>query len=85
MTGPVALLPVLPALPQTQPAQAEDAARQFEALLIGQVLRSARGDEGDSSTALMLDVADQEFAKVLAAQGGFGLARLIVKGLETPR
>jgi Rod binding domain-containing protein len=30
----------------------------------------------------MLDVADQQFSQVLANNGGFGLAKLIVKGLQ---
>jgi flagellar protein FlgJ len=79
---------VLPTTPAVRPTKAADAAKQFEALLIGQMLRSAResawDDRDDSSRALMLDVADQQFAQVLANNGGLGMARLIVKGLEPP-
>jgi flagellar protein FlgJ len=70
------------------PNKVHDAAQQFEALLMGQLLRSARqsgsgwlGGE-DSSAECATDYAEQQFAAVLAQQGGLGLANLIVKGLE---
>ena len=66
-----------------------DAAQQFEALLMGQILRSARqsgsgwlGGGEDSSAECATDYAEQQFAAVLAQQGGLGLTDLIVKGLE---
>jgi Rod binding domain-containing protein len=67
--------------PQTK---VEGAAKQFEALMIAQMLRTAREDteDGDSSSSTMLDVADQQFSQVLANNGGLGLATLIVKGLN---
>ena len=72
--------------PQTSD-KVHDAAQQFEALLMGQILRSARqsgtgwlGGE-DSSAECATDYAEQQFAAVLAQQGGLGLADLIVKGL----
>jgi Rod binding domain-containing protein len=70
-----------------KPAKVDDAAREFEALLIAQMLRTARendadGDDGDSSSSTMLDVADQQFSKMLSQSGGLGLAKLVVKGLN---
>lgn len=69
----------------------ESSAKQFEALLIGQMLKSAResgssslGDDDDSSGETMLDVADQQFSQVLANNGGLGMARLLVQGLSGP-
>ena len=66
-----------------------DAASQFEALLITQLLRAARGDsEGwlgageDQTAASAMELAEEQFAGALAAQGGLGLASLIVSGLE---
>jgi Rod binding domain-containing protein len=65
-----------------------DAAQQFEALLMGQILRSARqSGEGwlggeDSSAECATDYAEQQLAAVLAQQGGLGLAHMIAKGLE---
>jgi Rod binding domain-containing protein len=68
------------AAPQTK---IEGAAKQFEALMIAQMLRTAREntEDGDSSSSTMLDVADQQFSQVLANNGGLGLAKLVVKGL----
>ena len=65
-------------------SRVEGAAKQFEALMIAQMLRTARENNGDqdSSGSTMLDVADQQFSQVLANNGGLGLAKLIVKGLN---
>lgn len=73
---------------QPKPRSAEGAARQFEALLIGEMLKSVREstaddeDENDNSKQTMLDVADQQFAQVLANNGGLGMAKMIVTGLN---
>lgn len=69
------------AAPQTK---VQGAAKQFEALMIAQMLRTAREDteDGNSSSSTMLDVADQQFSQVLANNGGLGLATLVVKGLN---
>jgi Rod binding domain-containing protein len=71
-----------------EPGKVHDAAQQFEALLMGQILRSARqggtgwlGNGEDSSAECATDYAEQQFAAVLAQQGGLGLASLISKGL----
>jgi peptidoglycan hydrolase FlgJ len=70
-------------------AKARDAAQQFEALLIGQILRSARegesgwlGSGGDSASSCATDMAEQQLATVLAQRGGLGLAEVIAKGLQ---
>jgi Rod binding domain-containing protein len=67
-----------------QPAKVEGAAKQFEALMIAQMLRTAREntEDQDSSASTMIDLADQQFSQVLANNGGLGLAKLIVKGLN---
>ena len=66
------------------PTKVEGAAKQFEALMITQMLRTAREDteDGDSSSSTMLDLADQQFSQVLANNGGLGLAKLIVNGIN---
>ena len=85
---------VLPAAAATttkadSPEKVRDAAQQFEALLIGQILRSARQDGSgwfsdgeDQSGEIATDYAEQQFATVLAQKGGLGLADMIAKGLE---
>ena len=63
------------------PEKVLDAAQQFEALMLGQILRAAREGGGGASDCAM-DYAEQQFATVMARNGGLGLARLIVQGLE---
>ncbi len=66
--------------------KAKDAAQQFEALLLGQILRTVSENSGfgqsDSSGECATDFAEQQFAQLLAQRGGLGLARLIAAGLE---
>lgn len=67
------------------PSKVDGAAKQFEALIIAQMLRGVReeNEDDDSTGATMQDVADQQFAQVLANNGGLGLASLVVKGLQS--
>jgi len=68
----------------------KESAGQFEALLIAQMLRSAReesaggwtGDSQDNASASMMEMSEQHIAQMLAAQGGLGLAKMIVEGLS---
>ena len=76
--------------PNGQPAKIRDAAQQFEALLLGQILRSARENGGGwlasgSPTDSLTEFAEQHLASLLAQQGGLGLAGLISQGLESGR
>jgi Rod binding domain-containing protein len=86
---PAAAAMAAPSAPK--PKNAAEAAKQFEALLIAQMLRNARegsgsalGDEDDSTADTMWDVAAQQFSQVLATNGGLGLAKLITAGLKAP-
>jgi len=71
-------------------ARIKETAKQFEALLIGQIMKSMReaggsgwlGGGEDQSGATMTEFAEQHVAQILGSQGGFGLAALIEKGLE---
>jgi Rod binding domain-containing protein len=73
------------------PAKIHDAAQQFEAILLEQVLESAHGDGGwlgsgeDSAGSCAGGFAEQQLALSMARQGGFGLADLISKGLQRSR
>jgi Rod binding domain-containing protein len=79
---------LLPAAAPAKSGKVEDAAKQFEALLIGQMLKSAHdaaADDDPDSDKIgqpMQDVADQQFSKLLADNGGLGLARMVVSGLN---
>ena len=70
------------------PSKVHEAAQQFEALLLGQMLRAEResgsgwlGGGEDSSGECVTDYAEQQFAAVLAQNGGLGIATLVAKGL----
>lgn len=64
------------------------AAREFESLLIGQLMSSAfkpeqMGVDGevDSGGQTMLDFGREHLSRVIAAGGGLGLGKLIESGL----
>ncbi len=89
MTSPIQSATMLsPAMTPAKSGKVEDAAKQFEALLIGQMLKSVRDaaadDDPDNDTVgePMVDVADQQFSKMLANNGGLGLAKMVVSGLN---
>ncbi len=71
----------------------EDAARQFESLLLASLLKSMReagsggwlGELEDQASAAALELAEEQFAQALAAQGGIGLATLVAGGLKRTR
>jgi Rod binding domain-containing protein len=72
------------------------AAKDFEALLIGQMLKSMRGDKsswlgsgddadgGDPSDDTALSLGEQQMAQAIADGGGLGLSRMIAAGLRPP-
>lgn len=72
------------------PDRIKRAAEQFEALLIGQMLKSAReagasgalGTDEDSAGQTGMELAEQQFAGLLASNGGLGLSRFITSNLE---
>lgn len=66
------------------------AAGDFEALLISQLLRSARGGGegwmgtgGDQSASSVIEMAEDQLAQAMARSGGMGLARMVIQGLNT--
>lgn len=84
------------AIPSSKPNndahQRKEAACDFEALLIGQLMHSMRSASGegwlgtgeDQAGSTMGDFAEQCLSRVIAEQGGLGLASLIEQGL-TPK
>jgi len=70
------------------PARIREAAQQFEALLLTQLLQTAHpsggwlggGEDGAGDTASSF--AGQQLAVMMAKQGGIGLANLVTSGLE---
>ncbi len=76
------------------PKKVADAARQFESLLIGSMLKQMRssGSDGwlgtgdDQAGQSAMELAEEQLAQSLSAQGGLGLAKLITQGLNaSPR
>lgn len=73
------------------PAKIKDAAKQFEALLIGQMMKSMHDSEGgwlgtggDESSSSAMEYGQEVFAQSMAQNGGLGLADMIAKGLTRP-
>jgi flagellar protein FlgJ len=66
------------------------AAKDFEALLIGEMLKSVReeSDEGwlgggsDSGSETAFGMAENQFAKAISDSGGLGLAKTIQRAVE---
>ena len=90
ISSPDALKGLDPA-PKDAPAKIHDAARQFEALLIAQMMKSMRDSEGgwmstdeDDASSSAMEYAQEMFAQSLSAGGGLGLANLVAKGLTPP-
>ena len=78
-----------PTIPKDHdPAKIHDAAQQFEALLLGQILETISKDGGwlgsgeDSASSCANGFAQEQLAAMMAKQGGFGLSKLIAEGLE---
>lgn len=73
-----------------RPQDVRQAAAQFEALLVSQMLKSMHDADGsgwlgtgdDQAGSAMADLAEEHLSQVLAAQGGLGLANLVVSNLD---
>jgi peptidoglycan hydrolase FlgJ len=68
------------------PAKIREAAQKFEALLVAQMLRTARESEGtwlgSGQGDCATELAEQHLAESIAAGGGLHLADLIAEGLK---
>jgi Rod binding domain-containing protein len=73
------------------PAKIKQAATDFEALLLAQMMKSAREASGGGLTAdgtddsevnsTVIELGEQQFAQALASSGGLGIAKMVVTGL----
>ncbi len=75
------------ATPEAQDSKAkhrvEDAATQFEALMISQLLEPiTKMNESDSSTSSVLDMGKEQLAQAITAGGGLGLKKTILASLK---
>jgi Rod binding domain-containing protein len=75
--------------PAKKPDQTLKVARQFESLLIGQLLQMSRGEDGgwlgsgdDASSSSAVEMAEQCLAQALSDRGGLGIAEMVAGGLR---
>jgi Rod binding domain-containing protein len=74
----------------SNPSKIADSAKQFEALMLGQILKASHdssdggwlGTGDDQGGEMAVELAEQQFAQAMSAKGGFGFAKLITAGLE---
>jgi Rod binding domain-containing protein len=66
-----------------QSKKVAEAAKQFESILMNEMLKSAHAADGDDDqdTAIS-DYGQQQFAQALAERGGLGIAKIVIAGLE---
>ncbi len=75
------------------PEKISGVAKQFEALLIGQMLKSAREASGggwlgnedgqdDQTGSLVMELGEQGLSQAIAAHGGLGIAKMVTANLE---
>jgi Rod binding domain-containing protein len=75
------------------PEKISGVAKQFEALMIGQMLKSAReasgggwlgseDDQDDHTGSLVMELGEQGLSQALAAHGGLGIAKMVTANLE---
>lgn len=75
--------------PKQTPSKIHDAARQFESLMIGELLKSVReassegwlGSGGSDANDSALGMAEGQLATAIANGGGIGLATMIERSL----
>ncbi|MBZ5611664.1 MAG: hypothetical protein LAP38_25670 [Acidobacteriia bacterium] len=88
--SPAALL--AGAVQADNPAKIRKGATDFEALLLAQMLRSAReaggtgltgdgSDDDSEANSSLVELGEQQFAQALASRGGLGIAKMVVAGL----
>jgi flagellar protein FlgJ len=83
-----AAIPGISTAPKDDPEKVKSAAKQFEALLIGQMMKSMSDAEGgwlgtgdDDTASSAMEYAQESFAQALAANGGLGISTLVANGL----
>jgi len=78
---------VSPAGAKNDPARVKHAAEQFEALMIGQMMKSISeaedsgpmAEEKDQAGSSAMQLAQEQFTQALASRGGLGLANMFTK------
>src|SRR3954471_11497182 len=74
--------------PKSEANKVAGAARDFEALLLGQILKSVHegggwlGSGDDDASSAAVGLGEEQLARTMAKTGGLGLSRLIETGLR---
>jgi len=74
------------------PERVRQAATEFEAMFLAQMLKTARkgggggltgdgDDDDDDANNTMIELGEQQFAQALTSNGGLGIAKMVVAGL----
>lgn len=89
LTGGIAGLSSTLTPPDESKLKRTGAAKDFEALLIGQMLRSVReegsgwlGTGDDQASSAAFGLGEEQLARALTARGGLGLSKVIEQGLK---
>jgi Rod binding domain-containing protein len=75
------------------PEKISAVAKQFEAVMIGQILKTARessgggwldseDDQEDQTGSMVMEMAEQGFSQAIAARGGLGIAKMVTANIE---
>jgi Rod binding domain-containing protein len=78
----------LAAKPKDSPDKILNAAKQFESLLVAQMMKSMQDSEGgwlgteDQSASAAMEYGQEAFAQAMSASGGLGLAKMVAEGLQ---
>jgi len=78
-------------IPQGNPAKIAQCAKDFEGLLVAQMLRSAReaggggltgeGDDENEANSTLVEFGEQQLAQALANSGALGIGKIVTAGL----
>lgn len=77
--------------PKPNGKKISDAAGQFEALMIGQILKAAHGSESagwlgagedDDSSSTAIQMAEEYLGQAIAKGGGLGIAKMVIQGID---
>jgi Rod binding domain-containing protein len=75
--------------PKDSPDKILNAAKQFESLLVSQLMKSMQDSEGgwlgtgdDQSASAAMEYGQEAFAQAMSASGGLGLAKMVAAGIQ---
>jgi peptidoglycan hydrolase FlgJ len=88
--GPVSGIDITAVREARKPSKLHEAAQQFEALMVGEIMRAQReaGSEGwlgsgdDTGDDTAMEIAEAQFSNAVAAGSGLGLARMVEKAVS---